>query len=152
MSAQGETVYVQVRHQNAYLVGFRARIAGILSTANRAPGDRHAAPGPTTTNWAKSATSLTTTFKSLGELARFRKGGGALDKRLCAILIAVTSEAARFATVATHFTGLTNAVGTTHSPYLQGGVDFEALKNTYFKNWEKPTAYVARDILVPLKR
>lgn len=74
----------------------------------------------------------------LGELAQFRKGGASLDKRLCAILFAVTSEAARFATVATYFTGLTNSVGTAHSQYLQGGVDFEYLRYNYFSRWANP--------------
>jgi hypothetical protein len=74
----------------------------------------------------------------LGELAQFRKGGASLDKRLCAILFAVTSEAARFATVATYFTGLTNSVGTAHSQYLQGGVDFEYLRHNYFSRWANP--------------
>jgi hypothetical protein len=55
-------------------------------------------------------------LKSLGELGRFRKGV-ARDKRLVAVLIAVTAEAARFATVATYFAGLANSMGTELAPY-----------------------------------
>ncbi len=76
-------------------------------------------------------------LRSLSALAQFRKGQK-LDKRLVAIIIAITSEAARFATVSTYFTGLTNGVGTQYAAWLQGGVNFEYLKNHYFNNWANP--------------
>ena len=48
------------------------------------------------------------------------------------------AEAARFATVATYFTGLTNSVGTEYSQYLQGSVNFEYLLKNYFNQWANP--------------
>jgi hypothetical protein len=101
-------------------------------------------------------------LKSLGELGRFRKGV-ALDKRLVAVLVAVTAEAARFATVATYFTGLTNSVGTELAPYLRHVViDFDSLLKTYFNNWANPPGaameagkvyhFSKNDILMPKKR
>jgi hypothetical protein len=51
-----------------------------------------------------------------------------------------TSEAARFATVCTYVTGLTNSVGTGLSPFLQqtATFDFEYLKDNYLRNWANP--------------
>ncbi|HZP05697.1 MAG TPA: hypothetical protein VFB43_12425 [Terracidiphilus sp.] len=68
-------------------------------------------------------------LEDLALLSEFKKGV-ALEKRLCAILFAVVSEASRFATVATYFTGITNKV--------ISEVNFEYLRSTYFNNWTKP--------------
>lgn len=135
-----ELIELQIRRANAYLVGFKGA-GGWFSFAGETGGW-----GPscgTGSNYNDLGFVGKVTYDdlvNLGQLARFQKGAS-LDKRSIAIVIAITSEAARFATVATHFVGLTNSVGTEHAPYLQGGVDFEHLKNTYFKQWEKPPSF-----------
>ena len=110
---------------------------GGRSSERKAPAVVPAASGPTTTLSGSSARSRTDDLNALGELGRFT-GGAKVDKRLIAILIALTSEAARFATVATYFVGLTNSVGTEYPPYLPKSVDFEYLKRTYFTQWANP--------------
>lgn len=66
---------------------------------------------------------------SLGSLAEFQKGV-AIQKRLLAVLFAVVSEATRFASAATYFTGITNGV--------VPGMNFEYMKDLFFNNWTKP--------------
>src|ERR1700744_1886349 len=66
---------------------------------------------------------------SLGTLAEFQKGI-AIQKRLLAVLFAVVSEATRFASAATYFTGITNGV--------VPGMNFEYMKDLFFNNWTKP--------------
>jgi hypothetical protein len=93
-------------------------------------------------------------LKALGALAGFSKGTK-VDTRLLAILFAVVSEAARFATISTYFTGITNG--------LLGTMNFEEMKERYFNNWTKPPDestfeigkiyhYTKHDILVPRNR
>jgi hypothetical protein len=135
---KGDVVELQVRHEDAYVIGFKG--------ADQWYGfdDQKGGWGPpcgVNSNYnqlGKVGNVRYDDLQALGDLAKYKKGSGALDKRLCAILFAVTSEAARSATVATYFTGLTNSVGTTHAAYLQGGVDFEFLRTTYFLNWANP--------------
>ena len=134
---KGETIQLQVRRHNAYIVGFKGA-TGWYSFAGE-PGARGPSCG-TGANYNDLGHVGNVTYddlQALGHLGRFTKGV-ALNKRLIAIVIAMTSESARFATVATNFVGLTNSVGTTHSPYLPKSVDFEYLRNTYFKQWENP--------------
>jgi hypothetical protein len=66
---------------------------------------------------------------SLGTLAEFQKGV-AIQKRLLAVLFAVVSEATRFASAATVFTGITNGV--------VPAMNFEYMKDLFFNNWTKP--------------
>ena len=91
---------------------------------------------------------------SLGTLAEFSKGI-AIQKRLLAVLFAVVSEATRFASAATYFTGITNGV--------VPGMNFEYMKDLFFNNWTKPPDpkdmvpgkvyhYVQGEILVPRNR
>lgn len=132
-----DRVHLQVRRQNAYIVGFRGA-SGWWSFLEES-GARGPSCG-TGANYNDLGFVGKVTYddlNALGDISRFAKGAR-LDKRLLAIIIALTSEAARFATVATHFTALTNSVGTQHSAYMPKSVDFEYLKNTYFKQWEKP--------------
>ena len=134
---KGETLELQVRHHNAYIVGFRG--AGGWFSFDGEKGARGPSCG-TGANYNDLGFVGKVTYDDLnaiGELGRFAKGVR-LDKRLIAIVIALTSEAARFAVVATYFVGLTNSVGTAHAASLPRSVDFEQLKNTYFKQWEKP--------------
>lgn len=145
-----ELVYAQVRRKNAYLVAFRGQ-NGWYSF--RGEDDALGKPCGIGSNYSELGKVGAVTYddlKSLGELGRFQPGSK-LDKRLVAILIAVTAEAARFAMVSTWFTGLTNSVGTAHSAWLQGSVDFEYLKWAYFNRWEKPTETARLGILLPHK-
>jgi hypothetical protein len=132
-----ETVELQVRHENAYVIAFKGADGWYSFDGENGAWGTPCGTGSNYNELGAVGKIVYDDLKKLGELSRFKKGAR-LDKRLIAILIAVTSEAARFATVATYFTGLTNSVGTDHSPYLQGGVDFEYLKNNYFNQWEKP--------------
>lgn len=135
----GEFLELQVRREDAYIIGFKGAdgwygFNGEAGTWGRTCG--------TGTSYSHLGTVGNVTYddlKRLAELARFQ-AGATLDKRLVAIAIAVTSEAARFATVSTYFTGLTNSVGTSYSPYLKAGVNFEYLRHAYFTKWEKPPA------------
>jgi hypothetical protein len=134
---KGETIQLQVRRQNAYIVAFHGGDGWYAFLGEM--GARGATCG-TGANYNDLGFVGKVTYddlNALGGISRFTKGSR-LDKRLLAILIAITSEAARFATVATYFTGLTNSVGTAHAPYLQKSVDFEYLKNSYFTRWANP--------------
>ena len=134
---KGVTIQLQVRRQNAYIVGFKG--AGAWYSFLGEKGARGAASG-IGANYNDLGFVGKVTYddlNALDEIGRFGKGSR-LDKRLIAIVVAITSEAARFATVATYFVGLTNSVGTPHSSYLPKSVDFEHLRNTYFKHWANP--------------
>ncbi|HLH34630.1 MAG TPA: ribosome-inactivating family protein [Alloacidobacterium sp.] len=133
-----ELVDLQIRSRNIYVVGFKGGDGWYCFDGEHDALGKPCGTKSNYNNLGKVGTISYDDLKRLGELGRFRKGKTPLDKRLCAILIAITSEATRFATVATYFTGLTNSVGTAHSPYLQRGVDFEYLRSTYFTQWEKP--------------
>src|SRR4051812_26626453 len=106
---KGEIVELQVRRHNAYIVGFKGA-DGWYSFSGEA-GAR-GVPCGTGSNYSELGFVGKITYddlNALGTLAQFTKGV-ALNKRLIAILIAITSEAARFATVAAYFVGLTNSV------------------------------------------
>jgi hypothetical protein len=157
-----EIVEVQIRRENLYVMAFKGADGWYFFDGEKGALGKACGTGSNYSELGKVGTVKYDDLKKLGDLGRFKKGEGALDRRLCAILIAVTSEAARFATVATYFTGLTNSVGTAHSPYLQGGVDFEHLKTSYFNQWDKPPEpkmepgkvyhFVKGEILLPHKR
>jgi Ribosome inactivating protein len=156
-----EMVELQIRSQNMYVVGFKGGDGWYCFDGEIGAWGKPCGTGSSYNDLGTVGNVVYDDLKKLGELSQFRKGKTSLNKRLCAILIAITSEAARFATVATYFTGLTNSVGTAHSPYLQGGVDFEHLKSTYFTQWKKPPNpkmepgkiyhYVKGEILIPHK-
>jgi hypothetical protein len=156
-----EEINFQVRVEDAYIVGFRGADGWC---ALRGQKGAWGSPCGVGANYSDLGTVGRITYddlKNLGDLAKFR-AGAPLDKRLLAISAAITSEAARFATVATYFTGLTNSVGTVHSPYLKGGVDFERLRREYFTQWQKPPAgsvtpgnvhhFARGEILIPRMR
>ena len=132
-----ETVEVQMRRSDAYIVAFKAADGWYSFDGEPGAMGKSCGTGSNYNQLGAVGRIVYDDLKRLGELGRFR-AGARLDKRLLAILIALTSEAARFATVATYFTGLTNSVGTAHSAYLHGGVDFEHLRHNYFTRWTKP--------------
>lgn len=134
---QGDQIELQVRHDDAYIVAFRGADGWYCFRGEKGALGTPCGIGVNYNELGHVGNVTYDDLKKLGQLGRFRMGDK-LDKRLIAIVAAVTSEAARFATVATYFTGLTNSVGTTHSAYLEGGVDFEYLKRSYFNQWEKP--------------
>lgn len=153
---------IQVRRDDAYLMAFKGADGWYHFDGEEGPVlGKPCGTGSNYNHLGHVGKITYDDLRNLGQLSNFSKGVK-LDKRLCAILIAVTSEAARFATVATYFTGLTNSVGTAHSSNLQGGVDFEYLKNNYFTKWEKPPSYEMEpgkvyhfckgEILLPRKR
>jgi hypothetical protein len=133
-----DLIELQLRQENAYVVAFKGADGWYGFNGETDAWGPSCGTGSNYNDLGTVGPVSYDDLKRLGELARFRKGAGALDKRLIAILIAVTSEAVRFATVATYFCGLVNSVGTDHSPYLRRAVDFEYLKRSYFTQWEKP--------------
>jgi hypothetical protein len=156
-----EFVEVQLRREDVYIVAFKGADSWYSFAGERGAWGQPSGTGANYNDLGRVGTISYDDLKRLGELSRFRKGER-LDKRLIAILIAVTSEAVRMATVATYFCGLANSVGTTHSPYLKGGVDFEYLRRQYFTQWENPPAPVTEpgqlshttpgEILLPRRR
>jgi hypothetical protein len=137
---KAELVELGIRPSDLYVVGF-VGLAGRRYSFNDQTG-----PG-----WAGEPCGVGSNYhdlghignvsyedlKNLGDIANFAKGRP-LERRLIAIAIGISSEAARLATVATYFTGLTNSVGTEYSQWLPKSVDFEHLKMAYFRHWAKP--------------
>jgi len=125
---KNEVLEVQVQHEDVYVIAFK----GADQWYNF--GDRGALgiPSGVGSNYAQLGTVGNVVRQDLVELARLSqfKKGVSIDKRLCAILFAVVSEAARFATAATYFTGMTNGI--------VGGMHFEHMRTNYFNNWTKP--------------
>ena len=156
-----EKIVLQVRRDDAYIVAFKGANGWYSFRGEMGAWGTPCGIGASYSELGMVGKITYDDLKKLGELTRFQPGTP-LDKRLVAIIAAVTSEAARFATVATYFTRLTNSVGTTHSPCLQGGVDFEHLKHNYFNKWEKPPEagsepgqlhhFTKGEILLPHKR
>jgi hypothetical protein len=129
----GVVVELQVRHEDAYVIGFKGADSWYVFDDQTGGWGK---PCGVKSNYNQLGAVGTVVLKDLDRLAefgQFKKGTTSLDKRLCAILFAVTSEAARFATVATYFTGMTNGLEA-----LKGGFNFELLKTTYFNNWANP--------------
>ena len=152
-----EVVELQIRLEDAYVIGFKGADGWYCFDDQKGGWGRTCGVSSSYTVLGKVGSIVFSDLNKLSEFSKFKKGSTALDKRLCAILFTVTSEAARFATVATYFMGIINQLGP-----LQGGVDFEYLKSTYLNNWtnppEDPTALntvytpVKSDILVPRYR
>jgi hypothetical protein len=141
---QGESVGLQFRTDDGYLLAFRGDANQWYSVgAERGALGRPCGIGGNYNNMGRVGGISYDDLKSLGKLASFSLGQ-ALEPRLIAILIAVTAEASRFATVATYFTGLTNSVGTQYAPYLQGSVDFDHLLKIYFNQWANPPGQVTQ--------
>ncbi|MEZ5355702.1 MAG: ribosome-inactivating family protein [Bryobacteraceae bacterium] len=137
LTPAGDTIDIQIRTQNLYVVAFHGADGWYYFDDEPGALGKPAGTGSNYNQLGHVGNIAYDDLRGLGELSRFRKGQK-LDKRLVAILIALTSEAARFATVSTYFTGLTNSVGTQYAAWLQGGVNFEYLKNHYFNNWTNP--------------
>jgi hypothetical protein len=159
---RGEMVELQMHHEDAYVAGFKGADGWYFFDGEKGPVlGQSCGTGSNYNQLGRVGRITYDDLNNLDRLSTFRKGL-VLDKRLCAIAIALTSEAARFATVATYFTGLTNSVGTAYSAYLQGGVDFEYLKSNYFNQWAKPPEvkmepgkvyhFVRGEILLPRNR
>ena len=126
-------VPLQVRHEDAYVIGFKGADGWYVFDDQQGGWGKPCGMKSNYNQLGKVGTVVHKDLDRLGEFSQFKKGSTALETRLCAILFAVTSEAARFATVATYFTGITNGLDA-----LRGGVNFEYLKTTYFNNWAKP--------------
>jgi hypothetical protein len=150
-------VELQVRHEDAYVIGFKGADGWYVFDDQKNGWGKPCGVKSNYNQLGEVGTVVLKDLNRLGELGQFKKGTSTLDKRLCAILFAVTSEAARFATVATYFTGMTNGLDA-----LKGGVNFEYLKTTYFNNWANPPEqqmevgkvyhFRKSDILVPRYR
>lgn len=145
---------VQVRREDIYVVAFKG--ADCWYTFDDAKGGLGKSCG-SGSNYAQLGTVgnvVLQDLRDLAELSEFKKGV-MLNRRLLAILFSVVSEATRFATVATYYTGITNGI-------LSAGMNFEYMKSTYFNNWTKPPDedmevgkvyhYTKADILVARNR
>ena len=134
-----EYVDVQIRALNAYLVGFRGE-------------DQWYSFDGETGGWGVSC-GTGSNYNELGHVGRISYGGAIGARPIPKTPEHADGESrdpdwpafegARFATVSTFFTGLTNAVGTEHSSSLMSAfgssaMDFEYLKTNYFTKWENP--------------
>lgn len=138
-----EYVDVQIRALNAYLVGFRGEDQWYAFDGETGGWGVSCGIGSNYNDLGNVGRIAYDDMRGIGALARFKKGRDSLDKRIIAILIGLLCEGARFATVSTFFTGLTNAVRTEHSSALMTAfgstaMDFEYLKSNYFTKWENP--------------
>lgn len=134
---KGECIPLQIRHQDAYVVGFRGASEWYTFEGERAARGRSCGVGANYHDLGYVGKVTYDDLNAIGEINRFGRGTR-LNKRLVAISIAVTSEAARFYAVATYFTGLTNSVEGAYAQYMPKTVDFEHLRATYFKHWANP--------------
>ncbi|MBY0374896.1 MAG: ribosome-inactivating family protein [Bryobacteraceae bacterium] len=139
----GVLVGLQVRTSDSYIIGFHGASKWWGFDGEEGAWGTPVGTGCNYNNLGKVGDITLADLTAIGKLASFAKGIE-LEKRLVAICIAITSEAARFATVATYFTGLVNSVLPTAS------VDFEMLKNRYFLHWDKPgdQRFVGGEILL----
>lgn len=125
-----EKLEVQVRREDLYVIAFKGA-DGWYNFDDQQDGlGKSCGIGSNYAQLGTVGNVVRQDLVSLAELGRFQKGV-AINKRLCAILFAVVSEATRFATAATYFTGMTNNI-------LPGGMNFEFMRTTYFNNWTKP--------------
>jgi len=131
---KAEFVELQVRHSDAYVIGFYGADGWYSFSDQKGGWGRSCGIGSNYNHLGKVGKVTYSDLQNLGQIAQY-KNGEALDKRSVAILILCTSEAARFATVCTYVTGLTNSVGTDLSPLLQqtATFDFEYLKDSYLR-------------------
>lgn len=139
----GVGVGLQVRTSDSYIIGFHGAAQWWGFDGEEGIWGTPVGTGCNYNNLGKVGDVTLADLTAIGKLASFAKGI-VLDKRLVGISIAITSEAARFATVATYFTGLVNSV------LPSASVDFELLKNTYFLHWDKPgeKRFVGGEILL----
>lgn len=138
-----EYLDLQIRALNAYLVGFHGEDKWYSFDGESGGWGESCGTGSNYNDLGKVGRIGYDDLRGIAALAGYKKGRDKLDKRMIGILIALVCEAARFATVSTFFTGLTNAVGTEHSGALmtamgRSSIDFEYLKTTYFTKWENP--------------
>ncbi len=124
------TLDVQVRREDIYVIAFKGANGWYNFDDQQEGLGKSCGIGSNYAQLGTVGSVVLQDLNSLAELGRFQKGV-AINKRLCAILFAVVSEATRFATTATWFTGITNGV-------VPGGMNFEFMRATYFNNWTKP--------------
>lgn len=138
----GAVIGLQVRLSDSYIIAFHGASQWWGFDGEAGAWGPPVGTGCNYNNLGKVGDITLADLTAIGKLASFTKGVE-LDKRLVAITIAITSEAARFATVATYFTGLTNSI------LPNQFVNFEYLKSTYFIHWDKPgeNRFVGGEIL-----
>ncbi len=151
----GKSLFIQVRHEDIYVIAFKGADSWYTFEDQKGGWGKPCGIG---SNYAQLGTVgqvIRQDMNTLAELSSFGKGVS-INKRLCAILFAVVSEATRFVTIATYFTGITNGI-------LPSGMNFEHAKDMYFNNWTKPPDrssmvpgkvyhYTKNDILVARNR
>lgn len=132
-----ETLDIQVRREDIYVIAFKGADSWYNFDDQQEGLGKSCGIG---SNYAQLGTVgdiVLQDLNSLAELRRFQKGVP-INKRLCAILFAVVSEATRFASAATYFTGMTNG--------LVPSMNFEHMREIYFNNWTKPPDDDKREI------
>jgi hypothetical protein len=149
-----EMLEVQVRREDIYVIAFKGADSWYTFDDQQDGMGKSCGVSSNYAQLGSVGNIVLQDLRDLGELGRFKKGV-LLNKRLLAVLFAVVSEATRFATAATYFTGITNGI-------LSGGMNFEYMRSTYFNNWTKPPGdemepgkvyhYRKTDILIPRNR
>jgi len=135
----GETVEIRVRRSNAYVVAFKGATGWFRFKGEDDVLGEPCGFGANYNDLGKVGKVTYDDLKALARIANHGKGSAG-ERRLIAILIAVTSEAARFAIVETYFTGLLNSIAPApYHAYLAAAVkvDFDELKAKYFTKWDK---------------
>jgi hypothetical protein len=147
-------LFVQVRVEDIYVIAFHGADGWYTFDDQQDGEGRPCGVGSNYAQLGYVGNIVLQDLISLGTLADFSKGV-AINKRLLAVLFAVVSEATRFASAATYFTGITNGV--------VPGMNFEYMRSLFFNNWTKPPDekdmvpgkvyhYVKGEILVPRSR
>jgi len=138
-------VELQMRCRDLYVIGFKGADGWYHFDNEEGGWGKSCGVGSNYNNLAPVTQVTTASVDNLGELASFRSGQK-LKTELAVIAVAVISEALRFATVATYFTGLFN--GFYKGFPLGPTVPLKALKTKYFLNWDELTKSRSTDVLI----
>ena len=136
---------LQLRCKDLYVIGFKGADGWYHFENEEGGWGRDCGLGA---NYNHLLPVLQVTAASVDNLSRLVSfhSGQKLQPELAVIAAAVISEALRFATVATYFTGLFN--GLYNGFPLNQIVPLDALKQRYFLNWDRLTKSGSTDVLI----
>ena len=148
---KSQPVTLWMRCSDLYIVGFKGakrwyfleeNISGPADAGKKKFAPKTLNIGTNYNNLVKVGAVRLEDLAGISSLAEFDKDDQ-LDQRAFVLAAAVVSEALRFATVQTYFTGLINGVIRL--------VDISQLNKRYFTEWDKMTAAGSTDVLLPKK-
>jgi hypothetical protein len=146
---KSQPVSLWMRCSDLYIVGFRGAnrwyflepdVSGPADAGKKKFAPKTLNIGTNYNNLAKVGAVSIADLGAISTLGEFDRDD-ALDLRAFVLAAAVVSEALRFATVQTYFTGLINGV--------VASVPMEQLNKRYFTEWSKMTEAGNADVLLP---